>query len=159
MPEPHNRDVRALRIAGFDAVDLAGGLIVFAGGCAVAVGATSYPIGELTRMGPGYFPLVVGIVLALLGFGLILASRTTASSLPALRFKPVLAVFAGLIFWALTLERLGLAPATLGLVILVSLAQDKPSLVMIGATAAFLIAFSIGVFIYALAMPIPAITF
>jgi Tripartite tricarboxylate transporter TctB family len=159
MPEPHNRDVGALRIAGFDVLDLAGGLIVFAGGCAVAVGATSYPIGELTRMGPGYFPLVVGIVLALLGFGLVLASRTTASSLPALRFKPVLAVFAGLIFWALTLERLGLAPATLGLVILVSLAQDKPSLVMIGATAAFLIAFSIGVFIYALAMPIPAITF
>jgi hypothetical protein len=159
MPEPHNRDVGALRIAGFDVVDLAGGLIVFAGGCAVAVGATSYPIGELRRMGPGYFPLVVGIVLAVLGFGLILASRTTASSLPALRFKPVLAVFAGLIFWALTLERLGLAPATLGLVILVSLAQHKPRLVMIGATAAFLIAFSIGVFIYALAMPIPAITF
>jgi hypothetical protein len=159
MPEPHNRDLGALRIAGFDAVDLAGGLIVFAGGCAVAVGATSYPIGELTRMGPGYFPLVVGIVLAVLGFGLILASRTSASSLPALRFKPVLAVFAGLIFWALTLERLGLAPATLGLVILVSLAQDKPRLVMIGATAAFLIAFSIGVFIYALVMPIPAITF
>jgi len=39
----------------------------------------------------------------------------------------------------------------------VSLAQDRPSAVMIGATAAFLIAFSIGVFIYALAIPIPAI--
>jgi Tripartite tricarboxylate transporter TctB family len=148
-----------MRIAGFDAVDLGGGLLVFAGGCAVAIGATSYPVGELTRMGPGYFPMVVEIALAILGLDLVLVSRTTASRLPRLRLKPAFAVFAGLIFWALTLERLGLAPATLGLVILVSLAQDKPSLVMIGATAAFLIAFSVGVFIYALAMPIPAIMF
>jgi hypothetical protein len=44
-----------MRIAGFDAADLVGGLLVFAGGCAVALGATSYQIGELTRMGPGYF--------------------------------------------------------------------------------------------------------
>jgi putative tricarboxylic transport membrane protein len=148
-----------LRIAGFDAAELAGGLIVFAGGCAVALGATSYRLGELTRMGPGYFPMVVGTVLALMGLGLVLASRSTATSLPVLRLRPALAVFAGLIFWALTIERLGLAPSTLGLVILVSLAQERPNPVMIAATAAFLIAFSIGVFIYALAIPIPAIRF
>jgi putative tricarboxylic transport membrane protein len=157
MPETRRRDPGALRIAGFDAAELAGGLIVFAGGCAVALGATSYRLGELTRMGPGYFPMVVGTVLALMGLGLVLASRSTATSLPVLRLRPALAVFAGLIFWALTIERLGLAPSTLGLVILVSLAQDRPSPVMIGATAIFLIAFSIGVFIYALAIPIPAI--
>jgi hypothetical protein len=147
-----------MRIAGFDAADLVGGLLVFAGGCAVALGATSYQIGELTRMGPGYFPLAVGIVLALLGLGLVLASRTAAtSSLPAIRLKPVLAIFAGLVFFGLTIERFGLAPSTLGLVILTSLAQDKPSPLMIAATAAFLIVFSVGIFIYALAIPIPAI--
>jgi Tripartite tricarboxylate transporter TctB family len=146
-----------MRIAGFDAADLVGGLLVFAGGCAVALGATSYQIGELTRMGPGYFPLVVGIALAVIGLGLVLVSRTTATTLPRLRLKPAFAVFAGLIFWALTIERFGLVPSTLGLVILVSLAQGRPNPGMIAATAAFLIAFSIGVFIYALAIPIPAI--
>jgi putative tricarboxylic transport membrane protein len=146
-----------MRIAGFDAVDLVGGLLVFAGGCAVAIGATSYPIGELTRMGPGYFPMVVGIALAILGLGLVLVSRTTATRLPRLRLKPAFAVFAGLIFWALTIERFGLVPSILGLVILVSLAQERLNLGMIAATAAFLIAFSIGVFIYALAIPIPAV--
>lgn len=146
-----------MRIAGFDAADLVGGLLVFAGGCAVALGVTSYQIGELTRMGPGYFPLVVGIALAVIGLGLVLVSRTTATTLPRLRLKPAFAVFAGLIFWALTIERFGLVPSTLGLVILVSLAQDRPNPGMIAATAAFLIAFSIGVFIYALAIPIPAI--
>jgi Tripartite tricarboxylate transporter TctB family len=146
-----------MRIAGFDAVDLAGGVLVFAGGCAVALGATAYPIGELTRMGPGYFPMVVGIALAVIGLALVFVSRTTATPLPEVRLKPAFAVFAGLIFWGLTIERFGLVPSTLGLVFLVSLAQDRPSFVMIAATAAFLIAFSIGVFIYALAIPIPAI--
>ena len=146
-----------MRIAGFDAADLVGGLLVFAGGCAVALGATSYQIGELTRMGPGYFPMVVGTALAVIGLGLVFVSRTTATTVPALRLRPAFAVFAGLIFWALTIERFGLVPSTLGLVILVSLAQDRPHLGMIAATAAFLIAFSIGVFIYALAIPIPAI--
>ena len=158
-PRPTEPAKGGVRIAGFDAVELAGGLIVLVGGCAVAIGATSYRLGELTRMGPGYFPLVVGSVLALMGLGLVLASRTTSSPLPALRFKPAFAVFAGLIFWGLTIERLGLVPSTLGLVVLVSLAQNRPNPIMIGATAAFLIAFSIGVFIYVLAIPIPAIRF
>jgi Tripartite tricarboxylate transporter TctB family len=147
-----------MRIAGFDAADLVGGLLVFIGGCAVALGATSYQIGELTRMGPGYFPLVVGIALAVLGLGLVFVSRTTTTTLPRLRLKPAFVVFASLIFWALTIERFGLVPATLGLVILASLAQERPNLGMIAATAAFLIAFSVGAFIYLLAMPIPAIT-
>jgi Tripartite tricarboxylate transporter TctB family len=147
-----------MRIAGFDAADLVGGLLVFAGGCAVALGATAYPIGELTRMGPGYFPMVVGIALAVLGLGLVFVSRTTTTTLPRLRLKPAFAVFASLIFWGLTIERFGLVPSTLGLVILASLAQDRPNLGMIAATAAFLIVFSVGAFIYLLAMPIPAIT-
>ena len=105
-----------MRIAGFDAADLVGGLLVFAGGCAVALGATSYQIGELTRMGPGYFPMVVGTALAVIGLGLVFVSRTTATTVPALRLRPAFAVFAGLIFWALTIERFGLVPSTLGLV-------------------------------------------
>jgi len=157
--DPGDGGRRRLRIAGFDAIEAAGGLLIVAGGCAVALSATTYRVGELTRMGPGYFPLVVGIVFALMGLGLVLASRTTETTLPPLRFRPAFAVFAGLLFWALTIERFGLAPATLGLVVLVSLAQDRPSPVMIGATAAFLIAFSVGVFIYLLAVPIPAIRF
>ncbi len=148
-----------MRIAGFDILELAGGLIIFAGGTAVAIGATTYEIGALTRMGPGYFPLVVGITFALMGLGLVFTSRTTNSSLPVLQFKPAFAIFAGLIFWGLTIERFGIVPAILGLVVLVSLAQKKPSFVMIGATALFLIAFTIVVFIYALGVPIPAFKF
>jgi len=47
--------------------DFWSGLMFMAAGVAFAWGATSYTIGEGARMGPGYFPLMLGILLTLLG--------------------------------------------------------------------------------------------
>jgi hypothetical protein len=148
-----------LRIGGFDVLDLIGGLLVFTGGCAVIIGATTYPVGELRHMGAGYFPLITGVILAGMGVGLIFASRTTTTTLEGMKLKPFFAIFGGLIFLGLTLETLGLVPATLGLVVLVSLAQEKPNWIMIGLTAGFLIAFCIFVFVYLLSLPIVMINY
>ncbi len=47
--------------------DFFSGLMFMAVGTAFAWGATEYSIGSGARMGPGYFPLVLGILLALIG--------------------------------------------------------------------------------------------
>ena len=47
--------------------DFFSGLLFIAIGIAFAWGATTYNVGEGARMGPGYFPLMLGIVLALIG--------------------------------------------------------------------------------------------
>jgi hypothetical protein len=47
--------------------DFFSGLMFGVVGGAFAWGATTYNVGEGARMGPGYFPLMLGIVLALLG--------------------------------------------------------------------------------------------
>jgi hypothetical protein len=47
--------------------DFYSGLMFMVVGIAFAWGATNYTIGEGARMGPGYFPLVLGILLALIG--------------------------------------------------------------------------------------------
>jgi predicted outer membrane lipoprotein len=47
--------------------DFFSGLMLMGVGIAFALGATTYNIGEGARMGPGYFPLVLGILLAGLG--------------------------------------------------------------------------------------------
>ncbi len=47
--------------------DFFAGLMFMAVGGAFAWGATNYTVGQAARMGPGYFPLLLGIVLALLG--------------------------------------------------------------------------------------------
>lgn len=43
------------------------GLVFAETGAAFAIGATNYSIGKAARMGPGYFPLVLGVLLTLLG--------------------------------------------------------------------------------------------
>jgi hypothetical protein len=47
--------------------DFFSGLMFLVVGGAFAWGATSYSIGTGARMGPGYFPLLLGILLAILG--------------------------------------------------------------------------------------------
>jgi predicted outer membrane lipoprotein len=47
--------------------DFFSGLMFLAMGIAFAWGATTYNIGEGARMGPGYFPLVLGILLSAIG--------------------------------------------------------------------------------------------
>ena len=54
--------------------DFFSGLLFIAIGVAFAWGATTYNVGEGARMGPGYFPLMLGIVLALIGGGVLLTS-------------------------------------------------------------------------------------
>lgn len=51
----------------------AGMLYVIVGG-GFAIGATNYTIGDAARMGPGYFPMMVGILLAVLGAFIVFRS-------------------------------------------------------------------------------------
>ena len=47
--------------------DFLAGLLFMAVGLAFAWGATHYPIGRGAHMGPGYFPRILGGVMAVLG--------------------------------------------------------------------------------------------
>ena len=47
--------------------DFFSGLVFTLIGASFAYGATSYNIGTAARMGPGYFPLLLGVILALIG--------------------------------------------------------------------------------------------
>ncbi len=47
--------------------DFFAGVMFMAVGGSFAWGASNYPVGDGARMGPGYFPLLLGIMLAVLG--------------------------------------------------------------------------------------------
>ena len=57
--------------------DFFAGLMYLAVGGAFAIGATVYYIGTGARMGPGYFPLILGVILALIG--LVIAFKATVN--------------------------------------------------------------------------------
>jgi hypothetical protein len=54
--------------------DFFAGLMFLVVGAGFAFGATKYNVGSAARMGPGYFPLLLGILLAVLGAGIIFYS-------------------------------------------------------------------------------------
>ena len=47
--------------------DFFSGLLYAVIGISFAIGATNYTIGDGARMGPGYFPIMVGTLLAVIG--------------------------------------------------------------------------------------------
>ncbi len=60
--------------------DFFSGLMFTAVGVGFAWGATTYTVGNGARMGPGYFPLMLGIVLALIGLGVMFSSMVVQTA-------------------------------------------------------------------------------
>ena len=54
--------------------DFFSGLMFMGVGAAFAWGATTYNVGEGARMGPGYFPLMLGVLMAILGIAVTFKS-------------------------------------------------------------------------------------
>ena len=54
--------------------DFISGIMFAAVGAAFAIGAFEYTVGNAARMGPGYFPLMVGVLLTVLGLVVALSS-------------------------------------------------------------------------------------
>ena len=65
-------------------------------GASFAIGATAYNIGSAARMGPAYFPLMLGTLLALLGAGVIANSivvgRPDGAPIGRIAWKPLLLI-------------------------------------------------------------------
>lgn len=71
--------------------------------------ARAYPAGTAARMGPGFFPLWVAILLAVVGIGLGAASLLHGSEgIERARLRPVTAVLGSILVFGLAIDRLGL---------------------------------------------------
>jgi putative tricarboxylic transport membrane protein len=132
-----------------------GVLYVFFGLAAIFV-AREYGMGSAFRMGPGYFPTVLGGLLVLIG--VIAAVRSflhTGDGVGRFNLKGLAFVFASIILFAVIIRRAGLAIA-LPLMVLLSASASgqfgwKSTLVL----AAGLTLFCVLVFIKGLGVPLP----
>lgn len=102
--------------------DFFSGLMFMGVGAAFAWGATGYTIGDGARMGPGYFPLALGVLLAVLGsiitFKALVVETVDGDKVGKLAWKPLFfIILANLVFGACIggLPFIGLKP--LGLII------------------------------------------
>lgn len=147
--------------------DFFSGVLFTAVGIAFAVGATNFEVGNAARMGPGYFPLLLGILLGILGSAITIKSFTTGlpggDKVGSIAWRPLGYVLgANLAFGALLVglpsigfPSMGLIVAIYALVIISSMARKefiiKESLVL----ATILSVGSFVGFVYLLKLPLP----
>ncbi|WP_170317593.1 tripartite tricarboxylate transporter TctB family protein [Paroceanicella profunda] len=132
----------------------AAGLVAF--GLAVIALAADYPLGGLRRPGPGFFPILAGTVLVVLALAILAEVRGLATR-PVFRLRPFVAVSLGIAGFALTVERAGLVPATVILVLVSGLGEARTSLLSLAGVALFLSVLGVLLFIDGLGMPLTAI--
>jgi len=107
-----------------DLQDLAGGVLLSALGLFVALYARQYDMGTAARMGPGFFPQVLGWLLAALGVLVALPAwfRRGSGALD-LQWRNFALVLGAIVLFALTLRPLGLLLATFASALLASVAE------------------------------------
>jgi hypothetical protein len=130
--------------------------VMFCAFAAVGIlAARGYSIGSAGKMGPGYFPLWLGGVLGVLGA--ILIGRSLAldgEPVPRFHLLPLAVIAVAVCLFGLLIEPLGLVVALAVLTVLTAWAGPQFRLTEAVALAVALIIFSVGVFVYALGLPL-----
>ncbi len=141
-----------MRVTSPSASNLFAALAIISFGGYIVWEGSSYGFGSLQRMGPGFFPIVIGFFLVAIGIvlGLEAAARRGAKGAKIdVPLRSMLTIVAGLAAFALLVRWLGLVPATISLVVLSLLAERKRSWRLIVGLSLALSA--IGYFVFGLA--------
>jgi len=137
--------------------DIAAGAVFIGFGLAFALQSLTYDVGTPFRMGPGFFPLLLGIVLTLLG-AVIVASGFNADReglIGGVPWRGLLLIPLALLFFGLTVRGLGVVPALFVTTSLAGLASVRVRPLIAVVIAAGLTATSVVVFIVALQLRLP----
>jgi len=135
---------------------LAGGIFVLIGG-AFVVGSLGYELGTPLRMGPGAFPLLVGATVAALGLaivgkGLIAGEVVSFGAVP---WRAVAVIVLAVLFFGLTVRRIGFVPASAVTAFLTTLASRRVRPLTAVAVAAGLTVASTLIFVVGLQLRLP----
>lgn len=105
-------------------------------------------------MGSGFFPVAVGALLALLSLGILAELRTRGAERLRLPWRPLALITLALIVFALGVERLGIVPSTILLVLVGSFADRAMTLRRAATSALVLAALGYAVFILGFGLPL-----
>jgi hypothetical protein len=130
--------------------------VMFCGFAAIAIlAARGYSLGSAGKMGPGYFPLLLGIVLAAMGAILIGRSVVVVDEpVSPFHLLPLAVIAVAVCLFGLLIEPLGLVVSLFVLTVTSAWAGPQFRLLETVALTVVLIAFSIAVFVYALGLPL-----
>ena len=133
----------------------AGALFVAIGATALVLGA-KYTLGTAARMGPGYFPRILGILLIVHGAILAFrATRTAGPPVPRFHGRPTLVVLGSVVLFGAIVQSVGVALSTVILIVTASAASPefRPREALV--VGVLLAALAVGVFVVGLQLQLP----
>jgi hypothetical protein len=133
------------------------GLFFIALGCAALWVSRDYPVGDLNRMGPGFFPRMLSF--GMIGLGVLSVLRglpgLAAANGSGVRFdRSMVLIPACMAVFGLSVEPLGLILALALTIALAGLAHRQARLKEVAISIAFLIALSVLIFVVILKLPL-----
>ena len=141
--------------------DFAGGLFLLAVACFFLWQASNLPLGSLRAMGPGMLPVSIAVILGAGGLLLAIMSFFGPAQAPLAmpHLRALFFVLGGIILFGLTIRSFGLIIAGPLSMIFGSFATNEVRPVEAVIFAVIMTAFCIGLFKYALGLPIPVVAF
>ena len=138
--------------------DFWAGLLFTAFGLFFSGFGTRYTFGTAARMGPGYFPTVLGIILIIFGVVIALGAlspKTEESRVQKFSWATILLVLGSVVLFGLLLTRAGLIISLAAVVIVSSYASHEFGWRATLVNTVVLIALCLVVFVYALSLQFP----
>ncbi len=136
--------------------DFWAGVIFAIFGAAFLLLSRHLPLGTATRMGPAYFPVVLGSLLTITGLAIAGSTmRGRGETLSKAAIMPSLLIIAAIVSFVLLIRDVGIIIAVVVAVILASLAKRPVDWAKVLGLAAGLAVLCAAIFVYGLGMPIP----
>ena len=136
--------------------DFFAGLLFIAFGLAAIVIGSNYALGTAARMGPGYFPRILGIMLIALGSALALrALKLNGPPVPAFKWRPLLVVLISVATFGLVVNYAGVVVSTIFLIVAASAASHEFRWREALIAGVVLAALAVGVFVIGLKLQLP----
>jgi putative tricarboxylic transport membrane protein len=139
--------------------DYHGGALVVLLGALVAYQASRYDIGSLSRMGPGFYPIILGVSLMVTGALIALTAAaggvSEGSAGHAAEWRGWFCITFGIIAFVIAGAYAGLLPATLLLVFISALGDRKNTLKSAVILSLIMAVVSVSVFWWALSLQLP----
>ena len=130
-------------------------IFLFVGLAALYIGQ-DYPMGTAGRMGPAYFPTILGSLLAMIGLIAIIRSCVrSGTAIGRFHIREIVLILSAILLFGILMRGAGLVPAVLLLVLLSAYASAQFTWPASLLLALGLAAFSVVVFVKLLGLPMP----
>ncbi len=142
--------------------DFGAGIMYMMIGLFFTIIATQYPMGTAAKMGPGYFPFYLGILMTLLGLFILIKSmgaKAAIESIPPFNWKIIGLITGSVILYGILLPTMGFIVAIFVLVFMSASASHEFHWKGTLINASFLVAFTYSVFVVGLKLQFPLLPF